>query len=312
MKVNRRGIFGTIFTHGLVLALLILGGLTFPDPPPEEEGIMVNFGTDDTGFGFIEPKGDESNAGNPELEVAQAQPEFVEEAQPEPAPSDPVYEDPLPEDNTQDVEETPVKEDPQPTAEEIRKQKEEVARVKKEREDERIRKEEEDKILREQEAERIRLAEEARLKQENADRLSNMGKNTFGQQGVGEEEGSEGINPGSGTNQGVTTGTPDAPNYGDGSGLGNGISFGLGSRKAVGKVPTPNVDNCQVTSRIIVKVEIQVDRQGNVILASVSTSTFSDKCIYDAVVAAARKTKFTSDPNASYKQTGWIKYTIEP
>ena len=293
------------------MALLLLGGLTFPDPPPEEEGIMVNFGTDDTGFGFIEPKGDESNAGNPELEIAQVVPEVVEESQPEPAPVDPVYEDPLPVDNTQDVEETPIKEDPKPTAEEIRKQQEEVERIRKEEEDERIRKAEEDRIRQEQEAERLRQEEEERIRQEKADRLNNMGKNTFGQQGVGEDEGSEGIKPGTGTNQGVTTGSPDAPNYGDGSGLGDGISFGLGGRNVVDKI-TPNVDNCQVTSRIVVKVEIQVDRQGNVILASVLTSTFSDKCIYDAVVAAARKTKFNSDPNAAYKQTGWIKYTIEP
>jgi hypothetical protein len=34
-----------------------LQDLTFPDPPPEEEGILVNFGTDDTGFGHFEPMG---------------------------------------------------------------------------------------------------------------------------------------------------------------------------------------------------------------------------------------------------------------
>ena len=173
MKVNRRGLFGTLFIHGLVLVLLILGGLTFPDPPPEEEGIMVNFGTDNTGFGFIEPKGDESNAGNPELEIAQNVPEVVEESQPEPAPADPVYEEPLPVDNTQDVEETPIKEDPKPTAEEIRKQQEEIKRINREKEAERIRKEEEDRILREQEAERLKKLEEERIKQEKADRLNN-------------------------------------------------------------------------------------------------------------------------------------------
>ncbi len=312
MKINRRGLFGTLFTHGLILALLILGGLTFPDPPPEEEGILVNFGTDDTGFGFIEPKGDESNAGDPELEIAQAVPELIEESVADPAPADPVYEEATPVDNTQDVEETPIKEDPKPTAEEIRKQQIETERIRKEQEDERIRIEEENRIRREEEAERIRLAEIERVKQEKIDRLDNMGKNTFGRQGVDVDDGSEGINPGTGTNQGVTTGTPDATNYGDGSGLGDGISFGLGSRKVVGTVPIPDVDNCEVTSRITVKVEIQVDRSGNVIVATVLTSTFSDKCIYDAVVAAARKTKFNNDPNAAYKQTGWIKYTIQP
>lgn len=318
MKINSRGFIGTLITHGLVLLLLILGGLTFPDPPPEEEGIMVNFGTEDTGFGFIEPRGDETNAGNPDLEIAQNVPEVVEESQPEPAPAEPVYEEPAPADNTQDVEETPIKEDPEPTAEELRRQQEEADRIRREQEEERQRKLEEERLRkveeerqRKLEEERQRKLEEERIKQEKADRLSNMGQNAFGQQGVGEDEGSEGITEGSG-NQGVTTGSPDAPNYGDGQGLGDGISFGLGSRNAVGKVPTPDVDRCSVTSRIVVTVEIQVDRQGTVILASVKRATFSDKCIYDACVAAARRTKFNADQNAAYKQTGWIKYTIEP
>ncbi len=311
MKINGRGLFGTLFIHGLILALLILGGLTFPDPPPEEEGILVNFGTDDTGFGFIEPKGDESNAGNPELEITQAVTEVVEETIPDPVPADPVYTEATPVDNTQDIEETPVKEDPKPTAEEIRKQQIENDRIRKEKDDERIRIETENRIKREEEAERIRLAEIERVKQEKIDRLDNMGKNTFGRQGVGVDDGSEGINPGTGTNQGVTTGTPDATNYGDGSGLGDGISIGLGGRNAVNKI-SPNVDKCQVTSRIVVKVEIQVDRYGTVVVASVLESTFSDKCIYDAVIAAARKTKFNNDPNADFKQIGWIKYTIQP
>jgi hypothetical protein len=75
MRINRRGLIGTIIVHGLILALLILGGLTFPDPPPEEEGVLVNFGTDDTGFGTVEPIGDETNQGSPEPEVVESIPE---------------------------------------------------------------------------------------------------------------------------------------------------------------------------------------------------------------------------------------------
>lgn len=320
MKVNRRGLFGTIFMHGLILVLLILGGLTFPDPPPEEEGILVNFGTDDTGFGFIEPKGDESNAGNPEPQIAQAVPEAVEESIPDdPTPSEAVYEEAVVEDNTQDIEETPVKEDPKPTAEEIRKQQEELERIKREKEAERIKKEEEDRIAREtaerirqeQEAERIRLAEEARIEQEKAD-ISKRGENAFGNPGVGTEDGSEGINPGTGNNQGDPEGQAGAPNYGDGRGLGDsGDSFGLDGRNALRK-GTPDVDNCDVTSKIVVTVEIQVDRQGNVVLASRGKANFSDQCIWNACIAAAKKTKFNIDPNAAYQQKGWIKYTIQP
>jgi hypothetical protein len=110
MKVSSRGLIGTLIIHLLVLALLIFGGLTFPDPPPEEEGVMVNFGTDDTGFGFVEPKGDEANMGNPEPEVTEYIPEEVIQT----SPPDPVYEETPPANNTPDIEEVVVKEDPNP------------------------------------------------------------------------------------------------------------------------------------------------------------------------------------------------------
>src|SRR6056297_155191 len=108
MRINRRGLIGTTIIHGLILALLILGGLTFPDPPPEEEGVLVNFGTDDSGFGTVEPIGDESNQGSPEPEVLENIPEEVAAT----PPPEPVVTESQPADQTQDVEEVVVKEDP--------------------------------------------------------------------------------------------------------------------------------------------------------------------------------------------------------
>jgi len=94
--------------------------------------------------------------------------------------------------------------------------------------------------------------------------------------------------------------------------LGDGISFGLGGRKLRDSVPQPNSDTCQVTSRIVVTVEIQVDRPGNVTSATIQNATYGDNCIWNAVLEAARRTTFTEDPNATFKQKGWIRYTIEP
>jgi hypothetical protein len=306
MRINRRGFIGTTIVHGLILALLILGGLTFPDPPPEEEGVLVNFGTDDSGFGTVEPIGDESNQGSPEPEVVESIPE---ETAPPPAPA---IAEPQPADQTQDIEEVAVKEDPKPTAEELRREREQAERLRKQQEEERIRRAEEERIRKEQEEERKRVEEERLRRQQQAERLNRMGENTFGRQGVGEQEGSEGVNPGTGTNQGTTTGTPGASNYGDGSGLGDGPAYGLGSRKAVGTLPVPKVDDCNVTSRIVVTVEIQVNRSGGVESASVKSATFQDNCIWNVVLDAARATKFTVDQNAAFRQTGWIRYTIEP
>lgn len=288
------------------MALLILGSLTFPDPPPEEEGVLVNFGTDDTGFGSTEPIGDETNQGTPEPETV----EPITVTEPATPPPDAVVEKTA--DQTQDIEEVVVKEDPKPTPEEIRKQQEQAEIKRKQQEEERIRRAEEERIRREKEEERRRIEEERLRREQQADRLNRMGEETFGRRGVGDQQGTEGVTPGTGTNQGAVTGTPGATNYGDGSGLGDNQNYGLGSRKALGTLPTPVVDNCSVTSRIEVTVEIQVDRSGAVVGASVKQATFSDPCINNAVLAAARITKFTSDQNASFRQTGWIRYIIEP
>ncbi len=120
MKLKRRGLIGTIVYHTLLILLLVFAGLTFPDPPPEESGILVNFGTDDSGFGAFEPKGDDEQAGDPEEPVVEEAEEVIEEAVE--TPPEPVYTppEPTPVDQTQDVEEVKVKEKPKPDPEEIR------------------------------------------------------------------------------------------------------------------------------------------------------------------------------------------------
>ncbi|MEI8226119.1 MAG: cell envelope integrity protein TolA [Bacteroidota bacterium] len=50
-----KGILGTTLIHVVLFAFLILVGFSVPPPPEMEEGILVNFGTDETGLGMIEP-----------------------------------------------------------------------------------------------------------------------------------------------------------------------------------------------------------------------------------------------------------------
>jgi colicin import membrane protein len=307
MKLNRRGLIGTIIYHALLLLLLVFAGLTFPYPPPDEEGILVNFGTDETGFGDFEPMGDDQQAGNPDMEVSQVQ-EPIEEvndiAEPvretEAATTPP---DPRPVDQTQDVEETRVKE--QPTPEELERQRQQELERQRQAELER---------QRQAELERQRIEQERieRERQQQAERLNNLGRDAFGNQGVGQTEGSEGVTQGTG-NQGDPNGSPDSDNYSTGGGLGNNpYSYGLGSRRARGAWPLPNMSGCDVTQKIEVTVEIQVDRDGNVVNAVVSKATYSDNCIWDMVVEAALKSKFSVDQAAAYRQAGWIKYIIVP
>jgi colicin import membrane protein len=312
MKLNRRGLIATIVYHALLLLLLVFAGLTFPDPPPEEEGILVNFGTNETGLGDYEPMGDNQQAGNPDMEVTQSQ-EPLEQVTDDPvAVQERVQEsrppDPKPVDQTQDVEETRVKEEPKPTPEELERQRQIVLERQRQTELEKQRIEQE-RIEREKREEQERIARE---RQQQAERLNNLGKNAFGNQGVGQTEGSEGITQGSG-NQGDPNGSPDADRYGTGGGLGDGISFGgLGSRRARGNLPKPNMSGCDITQKIEVKVEVQVDGSGNVINAIVTSSTYQNKCIWDMVVQAAMQSKFSVDQNANSRQTGWIRYIIVP
>jgi hypothetical protein len=129
---------------------------------------------------------------------------------------------------------------------------------------------------------------------ESQEQLNNPGRDAFG-------------------NQGDPTGSPDADNYGTGGGLGDGISFGgLGSRRARGSLPQPNTSGCDVTQLITITVEIQVDRDGNVVNAVVSSATYQNKCIWDVLVKAAKKSKFSVDQSANYRQKGWIRYIIVP
>ncbi|MEQ8323070.1 MAG: energy transducer TonB [Vicingaceae bacterium] len=50
-KSERYGLIGTIAFHVLLILLFILTGLTYLEPPPPEEGILINFGTDNRGSG---------------------------------------------------------------------------------------------------------------------------------------------------------------------------------------------------------------------------------------------------------------------
>ena len=321
MKLKRRGLIATIIYHTLLLLLLVFAGLTFPDPPPEEEGILVNFGTDDTGFGQFEPMGGNPAASEPEQPVVEQEQELVEESY-EPPP-EPVEEyippDPTPVDNTQDVEETRVREEPKPTAEELEQQRLERERIERERQQ---REEAERQRLEQERLERERLERErqAREEQERIQRerqarqeqLQNMGRNAFANQGQGNAEGSQGVTEGDG-NQGDPNGSPDSDRYGTGGGLGDGITpGGLGNRR-VRSLPKPNVEGCQVTQRMEIWVDIQVDRSGKVIVATIGQKTnFQDKCIWDVVVAAAKRSTFSADQSANFRQTGWIKYVIVP
>jgi TonB family protein len=69
MFKDRKSILGTILFHGVILLIIVLFGFTTPLPLPSEEGILINFGTEETGAGDIELRFSETTAAEPAMPV---------------------------------------------------------------------------------------------------------------------------------------------------------------------------------------------------------------------------------------------------
>ncbi len=279
---KRRAMITSTMLYTLLIILLILPILHYPDPPPGQEGILVNLGAD---FG----QGDE-NAPEESADTPQDQPEEetspAEETQAEETPETP------PEKTTQAVEEVPEKEvvhttDPQ--AEAIKKREEERKRQEKIEAD-RKRKEQE-------EAERKRKAEEE----------ANKKKEQIGG-AFGGSTGSGKGNTGKQGNQGDPNGDPNAVNL-EGVSVGTGnVGGGLSNR---GVLSSPRItDNSQEQGTVVIKV--CVDRNGKVISAEYTQngSTTNSANLRKKAIANAKRWKF-SKSNAVDKQCGTIKYTFK-
>jgi len=295
-RKHKDGLIGTIAFHAMVLALLLFLGFFTPLPLPGEEGILVNFGDSETGFGEVEP--------SPVIQKEEPAPQKNEEEVPEVVAPTPK-----------------VKTPPKPSPEEIMTQNFEktaaIEAARKKKEEDR-KKQVEIENLRKAEQERLRVEAEARKKKEAEDRkiaeLNNRAKGAFGNTsggtgGTGSGTGqSQGVNfPGG--NQGVPTGDPNATTYGPGGGTGtsgSGISYNLSGRTA-NSTPKPNFPGKEDG---IVVVKITVDRNGRVTSAEPGQrgTTTMNSDLHDAAKRAALQAKFNVDENAPAFQTGTITY----
>jgi outer membrane biosynthesis protein TonB len=277
-----KGLAGTVFIHAGVLILMVLLGFSTPTPPETEEGILVNFGTDETGAGLIEPSA----------------PSAVEEASPAPVADATLTseEEPV---LTQNTEEAPVVKKVDPEAEKKRLEQIEAEKIRRaELEAERIKKVQE-------ETERKRIAAEQQRQQEIMDRTKNA---LAGSRNTGTNTTGEGVTGGEG-NQGVTSGSVDSQNRGDGSGLGNsGISYDLEGRRHQ-EIPIPKYDY-NASGKVV--VEVSVDRSGNVIQAvsGIKGSTTLDEYFLKVARDAALKAQFESKTDAPAIQKGTITYNF--
>jgi len=289
-KNKKSGMTISIVVHVTLLLMALLPLMTYPDPPPGQEGILVNLGLPDQG------QGDENM---PEGE----QPAPSEESVAEPE------EEPQPEEVTPPREEAkkpePVKEkeiiqteDPDEVA---LKRKKEQERKERDEADRKQREEDARKKAAEEERKRQQAAEDARKKAE-ADKLKGDIGSAFGG-GKGKGKG----NTGTSGNQGDPGGDPNASNLeGVSTGSGN-VGGGLRSR---GKVNSPAVsENSQKQGTVV--VEVCVNSDGDVTTARYTQkgSTTSDGQLVKAAVDNAKRWKFSK--GGPDEQCGTITYSFK-
>ncbi len=283
---KKKGIFASILIHTGILAFLIFAGFSVKPAPQIEEGIMVNFGTDKTGEGLIEP----------------SPPTVQEKASPPPRsktvakPKD----EPL---LTQNTEEAPAvkKVDPELVKKKLEKI-EADKRIKEELNAERIRKQQEELERKKVEAEQQRQSDIMNRTKNALANSRNAGTNSTG----------EGITGGPG-NQGVMSGSINSKVRGEGGGSGNGtgnkgISYDLQGR-GFQALPSPKYDY-QGEGKVV--VEVSVDRSGKVIQAipGVKGSTTLDEYLLKVAKDAAVGARFAVKQDAPAVQKGTITYNF--
>lgn len=273
-----------IFLIGFT-GLLFIFGFKSPFPPPEEEGILINFGDTETGSGRIEPQ-------------PASQPQVTENIPQETTPPEPT-------ESANNTEETVTQdfEDAAAIEEKKRKEKEKQDALKKKREDEAREKQ------RKEEEERQRKAEEERQRQiAQQQALQERARNAFAGQNTQGDNTGEGDTGGKG-NQGDPNGDINSNNRAGGAAGGNGISFSLSGRSSR-SLPKPAYLS-QSEGKVV--VEVTVDQNGNVIKATagVKGTTTTDKLLHQAAEKAALKATFDVNKDAPPQQVGTITYVFE-
>ncbi|MGE5428322.1 MAG: hypothetical protein ACM3O8_10535 [Methylococcaceae bacterium] len=304
-KEHRAGLVGTIITHALILLLLMFFGFITPLPLPTEQGILVNFGDMDTGFGLEEPAPGEAAPVQNKAE-SQVPSNAVQSPPPAKKVASPVDKEEL---LTQDYEKTVA------LKSEKKKNKEEDKVLKEKRRQEQLDKQQaiDEERLRQAEITRQKKEEEQRLalaaeQQRKAGEINSRAKNAFGGNGKGSPDSkstSQGVTFGPG-NQGSPNGSANVDKYGPGGGTGNGPSYSLDGRNGL-SLPKPYYPG---NEEGIVVVQVTVDKNGLVTKAEAGAkgSNTANPELVAAAKKAAMQAKFNADANAPAFQVGTITY----
>lgn len=270
--------------------------LRTPLPLPGEEGVEVDLGYDEQGYGDIQ---------------SETPAPISEPTPPPPQEQEPVYEEPEPEIIeeeiiTQDIEEAPaIEEEIVEEPKEIIEEPEKVVEEKPEPEPEKeiIEEEPEEKTV--DSTYLTEIEEPVEEPVEEPKPVVNQRALYKGSSKTSTDGTNQGIKPGTG-DMGKPQGAKESDKYDGRGGKGNGPSYGLGGRGHL-MLEVPSDDFKEPGD---IKLTIFVDREGNVTKATISytgTNVLDQKQRQQAIDAALNS-KFERDPNAAEQDRGWITY----
>lgn len=295
---------------GILILLLFLPLFSHMNPPPGQEGIMVNLGLPDQGQGQ-----ENAPAAKPEKEIKTPAAKPEPKVEKKPTPPKPVVKPPKPTPKPE-VKKTIETVDPEAIAlkkaeerkKRLEKQKaqEEADERERERQEELEREREEREIERREaaeKAEKARIAAEKARKAAAAKALKDKLNNQIGTGGSGSGKGNTG-KPGS---QGDPNGDPNSKIL-EGKSTGSGtVGGGLGSRGVNGR---PKIsDNTQKQGKIVLRV--CVNKSGKVTSANYTQSGSNSADATLIRIATKNAMRWSFSPGAVDKQCGTITYDFK-
>lgn len=279
---QRKGLIGTVVFHLLLIVLLTILALRTPLPLPGEEGVEVNLGYDNQGFGNKQEENAKPKKTTPVKKEEKTLNETVKPAEPVKEPQNKVDEN-----ITQDIEDAPA-------LKEKKKEKKADTQEKK-------------NTIEQKNPENVEEVKKKKPEQQTEEEPKPVvNERALFKGSSNKKEGSDqGVKPGSG-DQGKPHGYKESNRYTGTGGQGNGIAFSLGGRGSK-YLEKPSV---KVTETGTVVVSIWVNPDGKVVRAKVRQkgTTVLDPNLRSMAVEAALNSAFEKDPTAPPEQRGTITY----
>ncbi len=288
-ELSKRGVIGTILFH--LFLLLCFWFLFIQAVPPKSKGLIVNFGTVETGKGEETPQSEKAAE-------APTPPEPVKEVKEAEAPSEPAKATPEPV-IEQEVKKTNDVNAPALPTKKLDKKKEKK-KEEKEKEKEK-KKEEQPKKVEKKEEKKPEVDERALFKKRDNKNTNNSSQgNNSPDADMGDDTNEQNKNQ----NSDIYTPSRDIGM----SDTGN-FNVDLAGRILVKKPPVDT--NFQNEGKVAVK--IKVDEKGNVLEAEYTSkgSVGANANLKRIAIKAAKEAKFNFDPNAPAVQTGKITFTFK-